>query len=97
MMRTHFVGTVALAALQLILAGSLSFTLAASTPSESTIYNFIQYPQGPSIAGLIADPKGNLYGTALDGQNTIVFRLSNPPTDRGRRRFCKSSLGQLLI
>jgi uncharacterized repeat protein (TIGR03803 family) len=70
----------ALAALALI------FTTNAVAVSEKVIHNLIIYPHGASpIGNLVADAKGNLYGTAFNGGDHgygAVFQLTRKPNGK---------------
>ena len=70
----------ALAALALI------FTTNAVAVSEKVIHNLIIYPHGASpIGNLVADAKGNLYGTAFNGgdhASRAVFQLTRKPNGK---------------
>ncbi len=52
-------------------------TRALSTTTEKVLHSFASYPHGYNPnSPLIADPAGNLYGTAQGGAAGIVFELS---------------------
>jgi len=73
-----------LAALLAMLAVTVLLGTSASASSESVIYNFNSVSGGSDgyypYAGMIADKKGNLYGTTYQGGNTtaygVVFELT---------------------
>ena len=50
----------------------LMLARAASAQSYSVLFNFSQTSGSFPLAGLIADPAGNLYGTAKNGGATDV-------------------------